>query len=474
MKKLALGLALGQLMGLNGDAFAGTLSQLRSGPFFHEREDTAKKSNANVGKYLYVGNVPRFEANELELYVSKMSLNLRVKAWVSQTKIDGYAQHLLNRFEKINEIKHESKVSYYPLLSVQKYAQSISNQATVAWMKIAEQYMKHSLDNTGVDIYEAKRNSTTKTSEQYKENIALATLRFLFLDNSLKLESIENDNALKDKLVNTEASRKLFSNHLGSNFTKDQSRTGYVGFLTFIYPIAATAEGPFSQPKEQVTDLKLESSMEARWWSDKWQDEFGGFPFILIEWSGVAFHGPITNKADIDAWYLRRGYVSHGCHRMDASDLLELRAMFPSNLKDKNQKIKTVIMDHFDVTDWDNDGTVEAMDVKYYNIPSQVSLAKGASIDATIKPFLIENQMKTFLQHSYAKGFYDSQKDVLKNIPAYKVNGYTVVKSGTHAEVKIKHFEARKTSIIQYQEEGVKRSGYDDVGGFFPPGYFQK
>lgn len=470
MKKL---LTLGLGLVFAQSALAGTMAQLRSGPFFHQREDTPKKTNANVGKYLYVGNVPRFESDELELFVSKMALTLRVKAWVSQDKIDTYGQHLMDRYERVEGIKDDLKFEFYPLLSVQKYAESVSNQSTVAWMKIAEQYMKHSLDGTGLDIYESNRKSKTKSSQNYKNNIILATLRSLFLDNSLKFDSL-NDNSLRDKLVSQENSKKLFQQHLGSNFTKDASKPGYVGFLTFVYPIAATAEGPFSQPKEQVTDLKLESSMESRWWSDKWGDEFGGFPFILIEWSGVAFHGPITNKADIDMWYLRRGYVSHGCHRMDSADLLELRAMMPSNFKVKNQKIKTVIMEYFDVTDIDKDGSLEAMDVKYYNIPSAVTLNKSSSIDATIKPYLVENQMKTFFQHSYAKNYYDVQKDVLVNIPSYQVNGYKVDKVGTYKEMKIKRFETRKTSIIQYKEAGANRQGYDDVGGFYPPGYFQK
>src|SRR5947209_8078830 len=54
------------------------------GPMPHHRSDTYSRANATVGRYLYVGDAPRFEAKDLEMYTSKMGLTLRIKAWVSE------------------------------------------------------------------------------------------------------------------------------------------------------------------------------------------------------------------------------------------------------------------------------------------------------------------------------------------------------------------------------------------------------
>ena len=284
-----------------------------------------------------------------------------------------------------------------------------------------------------------------------------------------------NDNALRDSLLSPVNSKKLFASHFAENFTKDTSKEGQIGFLTFVYPIAATVAGPFDQPKEQITTLKLNESVESRWWSDKWGDEFGGFPFMLIEWSGVAFHGPITNKADMDVWFLRRGYVSHGCHRMDSSDLAELRMMIPGNFKDKTNQIKITIMSYYDVTDVDNDGKLEAMDVKYYNIPSSIAVAKGQTIDQAIFPYTVAVQQKSYFKDNpFGAKFYDEKRDMLVNIPKYDFSTGVVKSVGTFTEMPIKRMSYRPNRIIQYTESGIALSGYDDVSGAFPPKYFNQ
>lgn len=59
---------------------------------------------------------------------------------------------------------------------------------------------------------------------------------------------------------------------------------------------------------------------------------FGGFPFIRLDIRNrygrhtYGIHGPISKRAD-GTWYLRRGYVSHGCIRMKQADLQRVFAL---------------------------------------------------------------------------------------------------------------------------------------------------
>jgi hypothetical protein len=221
--------------------------------------------------------------------------------------------------------------------------------------------------------------------------------------------------------------------------------------------------------------LKTAESMEARWWSDKWQDEFGGFPFLLIEYSGVAFHGPITHYRPLDVWFLRRVYVSHGCHRMDASDVLEFRALLPADLKKSGHKIRTIILDYFDVADLDKDGELEAIDVKYYNIPSSIAVGKGKRVDDVVRPYSVEVQASAFYKnHPYAAKFYDVRTDTLKNIPRYSIGKKSISKVGTHSRIPFRRFEYRGNRIIQYDEDGIRLQGFDDNSGKYPPRFFQQ
>lgn len=65
------------------------------------------------------------------------------------------------------------------------------------------------------------------------------------------------------------------------------------------------------------------------WWTDPETGDkspvFAGLPFM--SWSGnFAIHGPIDNYRAANGGNLRRGYVSHGCVRMEAADVLEVYA----------------------------------------------------------------------------------------------------------------------------------------------------
>lgn len=449
----------------------------KKGPMPHERTDTSKLSNATAGRYIYLGDVPKFDGNELEITISKLNLTARVTAHVNQDRIDSYAQQLFLRWKTLKDASSDPIFSYHPLVKISQLAEG-QPKNTQAWAQIAEQYASHMLDKTGLNIYSSTRNASNYVSNQveddYKETIAEAYFRYLF-DTQESSDRVINDNAKLERLLSSSNSARLFNKHLGHIFTRSSERAGYQGFLTLVYPIAATVAGPFNQPKEGTVDLKTAESIEARWWSNKWQDEFGGFPFLLIEWSGVAFHGPITNYGPLQVWYLRRGYVSHGCHRMDASDILELRTLMPQDLKKAASKIKVTILDYLDVVDWDRDGKEEVVDVKYYHVPTSIAVPKGKTVEEAIAPYSVENQQKAFiLNNQYAKKYYDTATDTFKGVPRYVVKGKTLTRNGVHDSVAVKRFEYRPTRVIQYTEDGLKFTGFDDVLGKYPPKHFQK
>ncbi len=52
---------------------------------------------------------------------------------------------------------------------------------------------------------------------------------------------------------------------------------------------------------------------------------FAGLPFLSF-YGNYAIHGPIDNYRAPNGGTLRRGYVSHGCFRMEAADILEVYA----------------------------------------------------------------------------------------------------------------------------------------------------
>ena len=65
------------------------------------------------------------------------------------------------------------------------------------------------------------------------------------------------------------------------------------------------------------------------WWTDPDTGDkspvFAGLPFL--SWHGdYAIHGPIDNYTAPNGGTLRRGFVSHGCFRMEAADILEVYA----------------------------------------------------------------------------------------------------------------------------------------------------
>jgi hypothetical protein len=113
---------------------------------------------------------------------------------------------------------------------------------------------------------------------------------------------------------------KVFPVGVGSMDWKAGSRT-YGESLSY-YPIKAYGKQDFTITPSTVTPCKI-------WWTDPETGDrlpvFAGLPFL--SWSGsYGIHGPIDNYRATNGGTLRRGYVSHGCVRMKAEDVLEVYA----------------------------------------------------------------------------------------------------------------------------------------------------
>lgn len=95
-----------------------------------------------------------------------------------------------------------------------------------------------------------------------------------------------------------------------------------VGESKSYLPVLATGKHDFAITPATIQPCKT-------WWTDPETGAkspvFAGLPFL--SWSGnFAIHGPIDNFRAANGGSLRRGYVSHGCFRMEAADVLEVYA----------------------------------------------------------------------------------------------------------------------------------------------------
>ncbi len=87
-------------------------------------------------------------------------------------------------------------------------------------------------------------------------------------------------------------------------------------------------DGP--TPSQQVWSWNHSCKM---WWKDEQGKQipvFAGLPFIRLEGPptlGYGIHGPIDRFTQANGGTLRRGYVSHGCIRMEAADIVEVFAL---------------------------------------------------------------------------------------------------------------------------------------------------
>lgn len=88
------------------------------------------------------------------------------------------------------------------------------------------------------------------------------------------------------------------------------------------YPVIATGKNDFTLKTSAIQPCKT-------WYTDPDTGEkspvFAGLPFMPF-YGGYALHGPIDNFKAPNGGTLRRGYVSHGCIRMQSEDVLEIYA----------------------------------------------------------------------------------------------------------------------------------------------------
>lgn len=123
------------------------------------------------------------------------------------------------------------------------------------------------------------------------------------------------------RLVDAESGfEKVFPIGPGAIDTDATSRT--FGESLSYYPIAATGQGDFEITPATIQPCKT-------WWTDAKTGArspvFAGLPFL--SWYGnYAIHGPVDNYTAANGGDLRRGFVSHGCLRMQAADVLEVYA----------------------------------------------------------------------------------------------------------------------------------------------------
>ncbi len=103
-------------------------------------------------------------------------------------------------------------------------------------------------------------------------------------------------------------------------------------------PVSSSASGGTfytSSSTTTVTDSQWGYWYPCRiWWTDPDSGErspvFAGLPFIRLTGApttGYGLHGPIDNYDSVNGGALRRGYVSHGCIRMEATDIVEVYAL---------------------------------------------------------------------------------------------------------------------------------------------------
>lgn len=465
---------------------------------------TVADGNYTVGRFAYLGNAPRFDSENLEMVASKMGHSLRVKAWVTENTIATYELDLLTRFKGFYDAFSKPTMHFERLQSLSKIADEATNSDTKKWFTVASYYGKHILENSLTDIF-----APTETEEEYKQTILTTMARTLLNDPTMTITSAlslfdqyKNDPAfMARRQVDSSA---LFMFHLGHRFAAlheiDPAKPTRLGFLTFVYPIAIDKEGPFKLPSAGFRKFPLSSSIEGRWWSNRWVDEFGGFPFLQITSDGVAFHGPITMSSSKDTWFLRRDNVSHSCMRMDPSDLLELRALIPKNMTQLQKLGKTIplqIIEWPDVTDVDHNGTNEVVDVAYYSLPTS-----GAGINNPLnwKPSVYNKDywnkfFKPFAGRLTSKNTFQvvsttvidavtgeatvTNRGEFTGLPKYEIVDGVQKRVGYYSEVTpIMTLPQRPTSIIQYREDGIVYQGADDWGGdtmgSYPPAYFNR
>lgn len=488
-----------------------------------------------IGRFAYLGVVPRFESKNLEMFASKMGHTLRVKAYVTQDVLDTYEFTLLDRFKSFSDMFAKPTIHLEPLKDLRQMADAASNADARKWFSVAAMYSKNLYDNESHDVFatpasesDYKRLILTRMIQIYLNDPRATVEGGLALFNQYKADpnfllSRRGQSAdlfrahFKDRFVEGAPAEPLYPiaplvapkpwpsgvpspipsvlpTPVPSASPAPDPHADALGFITLVYPIAIDKEGPFKLPSPGIRKFPLSSSIEGRWFSNRWLGEFGGFPFLQITPDGVANHGPIT-MGEGDTWYLRRDNVSHSCMRMDASDLMELRALIPRNMNQLQKLGQTIpywIFEWPDVADLDNNGTREVVDVAYYSLPTSGSaIGTVASWDPSVynktywkrmfSPYAKKLKSKNTFTIATAQETDPStgaaktvNVGTFTGLPKYDVVNGTLKSVGYYTEpLPIKTFPQRPTQIIQYREDGTVYMGADDDGadrwGSYPP-----
>lgn len=113
---------------------------------------------------------------------------------------------------------------------------------------------------------------------------------------------------------------KVFAAGVGAIESKATEST--FGDSRTAFPLIATGKSDFVIPAAAIQPCKT-------WWTDPETGAkspvFAGLPFMPF-YGGYALHGPIDNFRAPNGGSLRRGFVSHGCVRMESADILEIYA----------------------------------------------------------------------------------------------------------------------------------------------------
>jgi hypothetical protein len=464
------------------------------------------------GRFAYLGVVPRFESANLEMVASKMGHTLRVKAWVTPDILDSYEFTLLSKFKSYHDMIMSDTIHLEPLRDLKKIAADAPTAELKKWYTVASYYGKHLYENSKLDIYRSDLPEL-----DYKRMILTLMIQ-TYLDNPEA--TIESGLALYEQyqadptflLKRREDSARLFRAHFKGNFQEgpvaspvselaplddptnvsesaapDASLAAHadaVGYMNFVYPIAIDKNGPFKSPRPGLRKFPLSNSFEGRWWSNQWNAEYGGFPVLQVTSDGVAFHGPITMSSDGMTGFLHRDDVSHSCLRMDSSDVMELRALIPRNMNELQGLGHTIplrIIEWPDVTDLDNNGTSEVVDVAYYSIPSS-----GAGINNP-RNWRPEVYNENYWENTFGPyvGMLPSNNNlritkigkkngaVLTGLPKYDVVDGQLKVVGYYGETPVMTVPEGPNRIIQYREAGVRYSNADRSGedrwGAYPP-----
>jgi hypothetical protein len=112
---------------------------------------------------------------------------------------------------------------------------------------------------------------------------------------------------------------------VGVGVINNRTTSAYYGESETYYPLHASGRQDFTI--DTTTNWTFNPCRV--WWTDSDTGErlpvFAGLPFM--RWSGsYGIHGPITNYRKSTGGDLERGYVSHGCVRMEAADVVEVYA----------------------------------------------------------------------------------------------------------------------------------------------------